>query len=345
MNMQRVKNYISAGKDWGIKHAPEILLAGGIVTLSGAIIFAVKGGINTPDIMEDHKERVRDVKIRQAREKNPDKKEVVKEYARTVGKLAIEYAPTVTLTGLSVTCFCASYGILNKRYVALGAAYTALQQSFDMYRQRVIEDHGKEKDLYYMTGQKFQTVTTTDEEGNKTKQKVLIDLPDGSLASPYAFKFGKYKENGDTNKQWENNQAFNLSYVAGQIDYLTDQLYYRSIFDDNHYVIKRGVVMLNELRDLLGEDPTTAGSIVGNRFGNPEPGCDGRINPVIINCMEKDPSTGEEIPCLWIDPNVDGLIFDKIDEWEEEPFYPEYRDNILQIIDENNRYEEELNND
>jgi hypothetical protein len=253
-------------------------------------------------------------------------------YARTTGNLAIEYAPAVALTTLSITSFCASYGILKKRYVALGVAYNVLQQSFDTYRQRVIEAEGREKDVQYLTGEKLKSITLVDEEGNKTKGKALADVQNGSLASPYAFKFGKYKENGEINIQWENNQSYNLSYVLGQEDYLNDQLYFRCIFDENHNVIKRGSVFLNEIRVLLGEDPTTAGAVVGNRFGNGEPGCNGYIDFRVVNGIEKDPFTGEDIPCLWIDPNVDGLIYDKLEEFEDVPFYPNYYDKIKELM-------------
>ena len=83
--------------------------------------------------------------------------------------------------------------------------------------------------------------------------------------------------------------------------------------------------MLNELRELCGESSTTTGSVVGNRFSNGEPGCNGFIdNTRIMEGIEVDPDTGDEIPCIYIDPNVDGLIYDLLDKFEEEPFYPTY---------------------
>lgn len=321
--LNHAKTALVTAKCWTSNHAPELLLAGGIVTFGGALYFAVRAGSKSNEILDDHKETLRDAKIKYATDEEVAKKEITKVYFQTAGKFAKEYAPVVCLTGVSITCFCASYGIIKKRYVALGAAYTALQESFDLYRRRVIEDKGEDSDKYYMTGSKPETITVVDEETGK-KEKIKLYLPDGSIASPYAFKFGKYKENGEINLQWTNDFLLNRSYIVGHQDFLNYQLYHRCLLDKNGDVVKRGAVMLNEVRDLLGEDPTTAGSVVGWRYSNMEEGCDGRIDFRMIESQEEDPRTGQMIPCVWIDPNVDGLIYDLLDKYEEIPFHPNY---------------------
>lgn len=325
MNVLSVlKTTASVTKHWAVKHAPELLLGAGVLSGAAAIVSAVKAGEKNNTILTIHKMDLEDVKA----EEECTKSDVAKVYARTGLELGKTYAPVAGFAALSTTCFLAAYGIMKKRYVTLATAYTALQNSFKLYRQRVIEADGREKDLYYLTGEKPKTVTVTDELGNKEKVKVYPTLPDGSIASPYAFKFGKYKENGERNNQWQNDRHINMSYILGQQDYLNDSLYMRCTFDDEHRVLKRGSVMLNEMRDLLGEDPTTAGSVVGNRFSNGEPGCDGFINFNVIESTEIDPDTGKEIFCAWIDPNVDGIIYDKLDEWEKEPFMPSIFDEV-----------------
>ena len=319
MNVLSVlKTTAGVTKHWAVKHAPELLLGAGVLSGAAAIVSAVKAGEKNNSILTVHKMDLEDVKSSE----ECNKSDVVKVYARTGLELGKTYAPVAGFAALSTTCFLAAYGIMKKRYVTLATAYTALQNSFRLYRERVIEDGGKEKDLYYLTGEKPKTVTVTDELGNKEKVKVYPTLPDGSIASPYAFKFGKYKEDGGRNQQWQNDRHIGMNYILGQQDYLNDALYCRCTFDDEHRVLKRGSVMLNEIRDLLGEDPTTAGSVVGNRFSNGEPGCDGFINFNVIESTEIDPDTGKEIFCAWIDPNVDGIIYDKLDEWEKEPFIP-----------------------
>lgn len=319
-----VKALIDASGAWAKNHSPELLLAGGIISLVGAVVMSAKAGSNTEEILEGHKAELDDVKS----EEIVKKSDVVKIYAQTTGYLAKEYAPAVVLTSLSITCFCASYGILKSRYVALGAAYTALEESYRKYRERVIADRGEEADKYYLTGEKPKTITVEGEDGKKEKIKVYPTLPDGSIASPYAFKFGKYKENGERNNQWQNDRKYCMMYILGQQDYLNDQLYLRCKFNDEHEVIQRGSVFLNEIRDLLGEDPINIGQQVGNLFSNGEKGCNGYIDFNLIESTEIDPETGEDIPCFWIDPNVDGLISDCLEKIEKIPFKARYFDTI-----------------
>ena len=46
--------------------------------------------------------------------------------------------------------------------------------------------------------------------------------------------------------------------------------------------------------------------------------------PIITEATEIDPETGDEIPCMFIDPNVDGLIYDIIGKKEPVPFELNY---------------------
>lgn len=300
---------------WTKKHAPELLLAGGIAGFGGALYFTAKAAVETEDIPEEFLEVREDVET---------KKEIVELYSTTALAYAKSYAPAAGFAAFSLTCFCASYGVLKKRYVALGAAYTALETAYQTYRQRVIDDAGVDKDRYYLTGVKPTKKTVVDEDGNK--EKISVIEGDVDVANPYAFKFSKYKENGEINKQWQNDAHMNRNVVLGHQDWFDNQLFERCTLNSRGEVIKRGSVMLNEMRTLLGEDPTPTGAIVGNRYSNGEPGCNGYIDFRIIEGMEEDPETGLYIPYIIIDPNVDGMIYDLLDKYEEHPFLPEKED-------------------
>ena len=323
MNWKSVKALANVAKATIVKHGPEILMGVGAVSFVTTIIFASKETVEEQKILEDHEDYL-DYLENCHEVGELDDKAYKKSKVGAYKDLALEttknYIPSLGFGSVSMVCFFGAYGIMRKRYATLAVAYTALEESFRLYRQRVIADKGVEQDIYYLTGSKVKEITVKDNEGNKTKLKSL-QLPDGSISSPYAFKFSKYKENGEINQQWSNNRLLNSSYVYGQIDYINNQiLYNRTVFDDNYNVIVRGWVMLNEFRELLGEDGTTTGAVVGNRFGNGEPGCNGYLNPIITEATEIDPETGEEIPCMFIDPNVDGLIYDLIGKKEPKPF-------------------------
>lgn len=326
MNFYKIKTLAKIAKDTVIKYSPEILMGLGGVTFVTTVVVACKETVKEEEILADHDCCLADVKWEHEVKRLDDKaykKSVRNVYLYTSVETVKNYAPAVILGSASLACFFGAFGIMKKRYTTLLVAYTALEESFRKYRERVIAARGSDEDLYYLTGAKPKEITVKDEDGKKTKQKVL-ELPDGSIASPYAFKFGKYKENGDLNNQWKNEPQLLLAYAVGQMDYLNDVLYTRCTFDDDHNVVYRGCVMLNEIRDLMGEDPTPTGAVVGNRFGNGEPGANGYIELNIMEAKEIDPETGKEIPCLFINPNVDGLIYDLLGKKEDKPFQPNY---------------------
>lgn len=327
-NLRNLKSVARVAKTSIVKHSPEILMGVGTVSFIATIVMVSKETIKEQEILEVHQEALDDIEVLHASEEidvSELEDDIVllndKEYKKARRDVYIHtslstvknYTPAVALGTVSLACFFGAFGIMKKRYTVLAAAYTALEESFRAYRQRVIEDKGEDADLYYMTGQKVKEVTVKDENGQKTKQKQLT-LPDGTILSPYAFKFGKFKETGELNHQWTGNSVLDRAYLLGQQDYLNDQLYMRCILDDDHKVLKRGWVFLNEIRDLAGEDPTATGAVVGNLFGNGEPGRDGYIDFRLVEATDENGS------CFYINPNVDGLIYDIVEKFEKKPF-------------------------
>ena len=329
INTSNLKAVFNVVKITIVKYSPEILMAVGAASFVGTVVSASKATIDSQDILEDHRDNLRDIEIfdnDNPGEINPKKERLVV-YKDTTIELSKKYAPAAAFAVVSLTCFFGAYGIMKKRYVTLAVAYKALEESFRAYRQRVIDDKGEETDLYYLTGVKPKEITTKDEDGNKTKTKQLI-LPDGTIASPYAFKFGKYREDGTLNKQWVNDISLLMSYALGQADYLTHLLSERCVLNDDYEVVIRGNVCLNELRDLYGEGHNETGGVAGWLYSNGEPNRNGYIDPRIVQAMEEDPETGDMIPCLFINPNVDGLIFDLVGKKEKIPFPWHSSDNV-----------------
>lgn len=327
MNLASFKAFARVAKQMIVKHSPEILMAVGGVTFVTTVVIASKETIDETEILLDHSVALNDIEVMYDDgdlDNKAFKKSRFNVYRNTAIKTTKNYAPAIILGVTSLTCFFGAFGIMRKRYTTMVMAYTALEESFRKYRERVISDRGVDADIYYLTGAKPKEITVKDDEGNKQKVKSLV-LPDGTIASPYAFKFGKYNEDGSRNNQWTEEQQANLSYIFGQQDWLNHQLYSRNIFDDQHRVRIRGSVMLNEVRDLLGEVSTPTGSVVGWRFSNGEPGCNGFIDFQVMEAMEKDPDDPEhEIPCVFINPNVDGMIYDLLGKEEKYPFEPSF---------------------
>lgn len=329
MKLSNIKAFARIAKQTLIKHSPEILMGIGSVTFVATIIVAAKETIDEQDILDAHEEEMVYIDTQYELD-NLDKKAYKKSkfnvYKNTTVNTTVNYIPSIIIGTASLACFFGAFGIMKKRYTTLVVAYTALEESFRKYRQRVIEARGVDEDIYYLTGTRPKEIAIKDDDGNKAKKKQLPSL-NGPMASPYAFKFGKYKENGERNNQWSEDQMSNMAYLLGQQDYLTSMLYQRCMFDDKHRVVIRGSVMLNETRDLCGEDPTPTGAVVGNLYSNGEPGCNGFIDFRLIEATEVDPDDPEGkkmIPCVWVNPNVDGMIYDLLGKKEEKPFIPTY---------------------
>ena len=328
--MSKMKMMANVVKSWAIDHSPELFLVGAASSFVATIVCSSKAAIKAEGVLIEHefKKDELDTKKEMLKDEYTDqeyRKEKTLLYLGTGAKLVKAYSLTAGFAVATVGCVGAQYKIINKRLgTAMVAAASAnkILDSFNLYRQRVINDKGQDADTYYMTGVKPKEITVKNEDGTKEKKKVVPMLPNGEIASPYAFKFGKYKENGERNHQWQGEPILDRAYILGQQDYLNDQLYLRCEFDKDHRVVKRGAVMLNEIRDLMGENPTTDGAVAGNRFSNGEPGCNGYIEFNLLESTEIDPETGAVIPCYWLSPNVDGLIYDLIDKYEEVPFLP-----------------------
>lgn len=328
MSLANIKAFAKVAKDTLVKYSPEILMGLGGATFVATVVVACKETVKEQEILEIHEEALDYIDLMNEEGELDDKawkKSRREAYIHTAKETTINYIPAVVVGTASLACFFGAFGIMKKRYTTLLVAYTALEESFRRYRERVIEARGADEDLYYLTGNKPKEITEKKEDGTKEKKKVL-ELPDGTIASPYAFKFGKYKENGERNKQWLEEPQLLLSYACGQEGYANDRLYNRCVFDDDHNVVYRGVWMLNETRELCGEDPSSTGAICGNRYGNGEPGCNGYIKWNIIESTEIDPDTGKKIPCLFINPNVDGMIWDLVGQKEKDPFPTSYID-------------------
>ena len=327
MNLAGIKAFARVAKQTIVKHSPEILMVVGGVTFVTTVVVASKETINETDILAEHDLALDEIEFDKDEELidlKAYKKSRFNVYKHTAIQTTKNYTPAIILGTTSLACFFGAFGIMRKRYATLVLAYSALEESFRNYRQRVIEARGADEDLYYLTGAKPKEITVKDDEGNKTKVKTLT-LPDGTIASPYAFKFSKYNEDGSRNNQWSSDMQSNLSYVLGQQDWLNNQLYCRNVFDSKHRVKIRGSIMLNEVRELLGEVPTPTGSVVGWRFSNGEPGCNGYIEFRVMEASEKDPDDpSKDIPCLFINPNCDGMIYDLLGIEEKKPFEPEY---------------------
>lgn len=284
------------------KHSPEILIVTGIVGTVVSAVMACKATLNVPEIVEEHKDALNEV------HENPEnlpveqvRKETAMVFVRTGAKFVKVYAPSVILGSLSIASILASNDILRKRNVALGAAYATLNQSFNEYRNRVIERFGDkvDKELKYGLQSKKVEVTEVDPEtGKEKKKKETIEISNGVVASPYAKFFD------ESSRCWEKDAELNLMFLRREQAYWNDKLR------------ARGYVFLNEVYERLDIPTTRAGQCVGWIYNPDRPNGDNYIDFGMYD-ITREPTrefvNGLERVIL-LDFNVDGVILDKIEE-------------------------------
>ena len=172
------------------KKSPELALGGAIVFGISAIVSGCMASRKVDAILDEAHEELND--ILEEHNENVDtnvRKESMKVYLKTGGKLVKLYAPTLIFCGTSVSLMLTSHGILNKRYAGAAAAYKALDEAFKGYRKRVAGYLGEDVEKIVMAGGtaekniKIQNDETSEEEITKGTNIVIND----HKKSPYEF--------------------------------------------------------------------------------------------------------------------------------------------------------------
>lgn len=279
----------------GQKHSPTIMLAAGAVGFVATTVLASKATLKMDGILrEAENDRA---KIEKAETEHPDKyssEDAEKDRKLSRIKLATEvvkaYAPAVAVGAATLSLFVGAHVILTRRVAGLTAAYAAVDKAFKEYRARVVADLGEEKDREYRYDIIEKEVAVEDETGLHTE---VIKTPSGKAHSMYAICFDEH------NRNWKRDWGYNQNFLAAQQTWANNKL--RA---DGH-------IFLNDVYRMLGLPDTTAGAVVGWVDGG-----DGD-DTVIFNIFGPDPVGGDRFVegnerSVWIDFNVDGVIYDKI---------------------------------
>lgn len=291
------------------KYSPEILLVMGVAGAVGSTILACRATLHVDEVMENHKAKIDridacwqkvedgDISTENYSEKD-HKKDLTVTYVQTAVDFIKLYGPAVTLGVASFACIVGSHGIMKKRNVALVAAYKAVEEGFNAYRKRVVDEYGEETDYMFKNGLKSEQVTEAEvgEDGKTHKvKKTKMSADDGTAPSVYARFFD------ETCQQWTKTPEYNFMFLHAQEDYF------------NNMLRARGHVFLNEVYDALGIPRSQAGTVVGWVMRKDGQG-DNKIDFGIFDGDKprtRDFVNGYERSIL-LDFNVDGVIYDLI---------------------------------
>lgn len=294
-----IKSLITSTAGRGVLHvqkqSPWILTGIGVVGVVATVVMASKATLKLEETVEEFET---DRKLIRELHEDEGANEIYKprDYQRDMTHLYVKhgfklvklYGPAVTLGVASIGCIIGGQGIMHKRNVALAAAYKAVEQGFQKYRDRIVEEYGEDADFKARYGEKVNEVTTDEETGHQVA--TLRFDPTG--ISIYARFFD------ESNKNWQRDAAYNSMFVKTQQSYANDLLK------------ARGHVFLNEVYDMLGIERSPEGQIVGWVQGNGDDYIDfGLFNA--DNEKAREFVNGIERSIL-LDFNVDGPVFELI---------------------------------
>jgi hypothetical protein len=273
------KRFAGATELFARRHGPVILTGCGVAGFLATNILVARAALKAQEPVKDLK-----LKFQRVPDMTPKERKAIREdIGRDVVAVAKIYAPAVAMGSVSVFCLIASHGMMRSRQAALMAAYTAMQQGYEAYRERVRKELGGDKELEI-----YRNVRITGDPDDPTLP-CEIDYDD-RLPSLYARFFDKLSPN------WEKTPEYNLLFVHQQQQWANDRLQ------------AYGHIFLNEVYDALGIPRSQFGQIVGWKLGHPN--SDGYITFGIHDIFDDNARAfvnGVEGVIL-LDFNVDGPI-------------------------------------
>lgn len=303
-------NIIANAKTTIKAKSPEILAVAGIATSIAAIFTACKATPKISKILDKRKSELEAIEElvndpEKAKKNNydintdPKKDKRIINIQTAVG-VAKELLVPIALETTSILCFLGSHKILKKRTVALTAACNAAVSEFKKYRKNVIERFNETVDnelLHSVKSEKIDVIEP-DENGKEKKVKKTVNVADDIKSdSIYSVIFDAANSKYWSKDPWENKH------------------FIKSVQKDaNAKLIKNGYIFLNDVRKMLGLQPTIAGQVVGwiwdpedtDRASNVDFGLFNSTDEYALRFLD-----GYE-NVVMLDFNVDGVILDDL---------------------------------
>lgn len=276
------------------KNSPHILFAGGVLGSVTSTVLACRATLKLSDTLDEIQkdvDHVNNLKKHIAHSATLEyteteyRKDMAYVYAKAGMKIGRLYAPSAAVGVVSIGALTGSHVIMTKRNTALMAAYAVIQKAYDDYRDRVRDQVGEDRELELYRGEKLEIVKHNDDKNEEIK------IIDPNTRSPYAKLFDEYNAN------WKKDPEYNFMFIQAQQNCA------------NVLLRTRGHIFLNEVYDMLGVDRSKPGAVVGWVYNNQEG--DNYVDFGIYEAFNNRFVEGME-RSIWLDFNVDGVIYDKI---------------------------------
>lgn len=277
-------------------NSPTLLFGAGVVAMVGTVVLASRATLKVDEVLDDVQTDIDNIhSVLESGHPDYDEQDARKDkvvaYSKAAGRIVKLYGPAIILGATAIGCLAGGQIILNRRNVALTAAYAAVDQAFKEYRARVVTELGEDKDREFRYGYEDVEIIKETKKGHKveTVRRVAPGTP-----SMYARFFD------ECSPLWEPNAELNLIAIKCQQNWANDKLQ------------ARGHLFLNEVYDSLGIPRTKAGAVVGWVIS---PEGDNYVDFGVFDRTDervRDFVNGRERSIL-LDFNVDGPILDKFE--------------------------------
>lgn len=281
-----IKAKLNNAVEWGKYRSPEILLVTGLIEGAVGVFLACRSTLKAKKILE----------------RSPKKETLNKEKLSKAIDIGLAYTPAAVLLTASGVSVCASHGIMKRRYTGLMAAYGTLTATFMEYRSRVRDEIGEEKEeaLYYGTDKEVISVKIEQKDGKEKKVNKKFDVRKANGLSPYAGKF-------DPIMACETSNPYYIDSTLQRVETCA-----------NDQLMACGHLYLNDVRKELYLDRDDVGQLVGWLYDphNYKEGARDNAVKIIKKEIFVKKDDGEYEKEIWLDFNVDGVIFGKMSQKE-----------------------------
>lgn len=318
MKFNEIKSSLCMGLNkfgfWAKKNSPTILVVTGIVGAAASVILACKETTKVEGIVKESNEKIAEVKNKMNDDnllankeysEKDGKKDLTKEYLKLGLKVTKNYLPSIALFSLSMTSILTSHKILKGRNLALAAAYSAVDNSFRSYRNRVKNKFGDEveKEIFNNVYEDKTVVTKKNKNGEEIEKEETMKIAHPACEDDIYRLVYNEACNG-----WTKDGASNISYLQ----YLENQL--------NAKLRAQGYLFLKDVYDELGvekgwltDKQILASRVVGWIYDTNDPT---RDNWVSFGIDDREGNLNKETAALrrrnerniWLEFNPDGDI-------------------------------------
>lgn len=289
-----------------IQHSPEICVGAGVVGGVATTVLACKATLKVNKVCEENTAMYEKIDALLENENIPDS-EYSEEDAKndriilasgTFKAVVTNYGPVVLLGSASIASILCGINILNKRNMALVAAYTTLDAGFKTYRGRVINELGEDADWRFRTGatqKKIDMEVVDDKTGEVKSKKVKTDVIEAGV-EPIDYTINFCRE---------------AIHIRDRMDLKLSKSHISMVEASMNSVLRaQGYLTLNTVRVSLGVPEVWYGQIVGWTM-------DGTGDDYVR--LDYKTVYDEELghDTIMIDPNVEGPMFNKIGNTKE----------------------------